>query len=122
RGLFDLVEGPLDAVEDAVEHPRSQLHCQWQPCRDDVFADREAARVFVHLYEGRVAVESDDLADQFLLTDPDDVEHPGAHYAFRVGGRPRDALDLACDCLFYSRFTRVWCRSRWRSAPVLSYG
>ncbi len=109
RGLEDLVERALDAVEDPVEHAGPELDGERQTGRDDLLADREAAGVFVDLHERGGAVETDDLTDEVLLADADDVVHPRTHHALGDDRRTRDALDLACDRhgASYERMERV---------------
>ena len=80
----DLVERALDPIVDAAEHAGPELQRQWGVGRHHRLTDVQAGRILIDLDERRLAVEPDDLADQFLFADADDVVHP------RAGQPPRD--------------------------------
>src|SRR5690625_102649 len=94
-GFLDLVQRTLDAVEHAVEHARAEFDRERQAGGDHGLADGQAAGILVHLHEGVVTVQPDDLSDQLFLADAYDVEHAGAHHAFGDDGRSAYALNLA---------------------------
>ena len=66
----DLLQGALDAVEDAAEQARAQLHRQGPAEADGGFAGSHPFGGLVGLDNGLLAAQGDDLAEQAQLADP----------------------------------------------------
>jgi hypothetical protein len=92
-------QGTLDAVVDAVQHPGAELHRQRKPRGDHGLAHLEARGVLVHLDEGGVPIQADDLPHQALVPHLADVVHPGPGHALGDDGRARNLLDDTLDHL-----------------------
>ena len=73
RLFIQHVQGTLDAVEDAFNQPRGQLHGQRRAGGFHRLAGSQACRFFIYLNGGHVAPQFDYLADQMLLADTDHV-------------------------------------------------
>ena len=80
--LLDGVQGPLNAVKHRVQESGAQFHGERQPRRRHRLAHQEPRGVFVHLDEGRVALQADDFTDQLFFAHLDNIVHAGAEHPF----------------------------------------
>src|SRR3990172_5642163 len=95
--LADVLQGALDAVENAEQQPWPQFHGQGLPGGLSRLADVQARGVLVDLDKGGIAVEADDLPDQPLIADAHNVVHPRAGHAAGDDRRAGNLDDSACD-------------------------
>ena len=85
----DLLQGALDAVEDAPEQARAQFHRQGPAKADGGLAGAHPLGGLVGLDDGLVAAQGDDLAEQAQLAD--------AHLLAVADARQDDGDDGAVD-------------------------
>jgi len=73
--LADRPQGSLDAIEDAAHDPGAQFHGQRLAGLVDGVSDTHARSVLVHLDGGHVALQTDDLAHQLVVSHADQLVH-----------------------------------------------
>mmetsp|Transcript_1421 Transcript_1421/g.2992 ORF Transcript_1421/g.2992 Transcript_1421/m.2992 type:complete len:648 (+) Transcript_1421:52-1995(+) len=78
RVLKDVLQRPLNTVENGPHDPRTQFHAERLLLPQDGIADGQAGGVLVDLDGGRVAFELDDFSDEFGVADADEFVHCGA--------------------------------------------
>ena len=99
--LKDMLQGPLDAVEDGAHDAGAQLHGQRLLLAQHGVAHRQPRRVLVHLDGRRVALQLDDLAHQLRVAHAHQLVHGGAAHAVGHHEGPGDGEDESVVAFYF---------------------